>query len=117
MKNKVNAKKGQQPRKRNETSGKEKNWTLFVTDQASDNTVCYSTDNGCASNDKTGGFKYIDRTIEWMLDSGCGRHLTGNARLLSSNVSNASTSLYLPDGLLFDPPNKARSASSQRQPV
>ncbi len=98
MKNKVSAKKGQQPRKRNETSGKEKNWTLFVTDQAPDNTVCYSTDKGCASNDKTGGFKYNDRTIEWILNSGCGRHLTGNASLLSSNVSNASTSLYLPDG-------------------
>jgi hypothetical protein len=39
-----------------------------------------------------------DRTTEWILDSGCGRHLTGNASLLTSKISSRSTSLYLPDG-------------------
>jgi hypothetical protein len=31
-------------------------------------------------------------------DSGCGHCLAGNASLLSSKISSASTSLYLPDG-------------------
>jgi hypothetical protein len=36
--------------------------------------------------------------IEWILDSGCGRHLTGNANLFGNNTNAARTSLILPDG-------------------
>jgi hypothetical protein len=36
--------------------------------------------------------------IEWILDSGCGRHLTGNASLFGNNTNAARTSLILPDG-------------------
>jgi hypothetical protein len=36
--------------------------------------------------------------IEWILDSGCGRHLTGNASLFDNNTNAARTSLILPDG-------------------
>jgi hypothetical protein len=36
--------------------------------------------------------------IEWILDSGCGRHLTGNASLFDNNTNAACTSLILPDG-------------------
>jgi hypothetical protein len=35
--------------------------------------------------------------IEWILDSGCGRHLTGNASLFGNNTNAARTSLILPD--------------------
>ncbi len=37
-------------------------------------------------------------TIEWILDSGCGRHLTGSANLFVENTNAAGTSLILPDG-------------------
>ncbi len=36
--------------------------------------------------------------IEWILDSGCGRHLTGNASLFVNNTNAARTSLVLPYG-------------------
>jgi hypothetical protein len=36
--------------------------------------------------------------IEWVLDSGCGRHLTGSPELLGWDAKSASTPLYLPDG-------------------
>jgi hypothetical protein len=36
--------------------------------------------------------------IEWILDSGCGRHITGNASLFGNNTNAARTSLILPDG-------------------
>ncbi len=36
--------------------------------------------------------------IEWILDSGCGRHLTGNANLFGNSTNAARTSLILPDG-------------------
>jgi hypothetical protein len=36
--------------------------------------------------------------IEWILDSGCGRHLTGNPNLLGENAEEAGTQLVLPDG-------------------
>jgi hypothetical protein len=97
LKNKSNIKKGHQPRKRNENYDKEKNRTLFVTDQAPDNIVCSIDKNNNSEND-IGEDESNDRTTEWILDSGCGRHLTGNASLLTSKISGASTSLYLPDG-------------------
>jgi hypothetical protein len=37
-------------------------------------------------------------TTEWILDSGCVRHLTGSYNLLASNISEAQTPLHLPDG-------------------
>jgi hypothetical protein len=97
-KNKSNTKKGHQPRRRDENNGKEKNWTLFVTDQAPDNIVCSSNDKDNNIKDDVYEGKANDRTTEWILDSGCGRHLTGNANFLTTKISNASTSLYLPDG-------------------
>jgi hypothetical protein len=97
-KNKVNAKKGQQPRKRNENNNKEKNWTLFVTYQAPDNSVCSSNDEDYNNEHDNSEDEGKERTIEWILDSGCGRHLTGNACLFSSDISSASTTLYMPDG-------------------
>jgi hypothetical protein len=58
----------------------------------------------CSSNDEDYNNEYDnsedegkERTIEWILDSGCGRHLTGNASLFSSDILSASTTLYLPD--------------------
>jgi hypothetical protein len=36
--------------------------------------------------------------IEWILDSGCGRHLTGCSDLLGENADEAGTHLVLPDG-------------------
>jgi hypothetical protein len=36
--------------------------------------------------------------IEWILDSGCGRHLTGNSTLLGETTEEAGTQLVLPDG-------------------
>ncbi len=36
--------------------------------------------------------------FEWILDSGCGRHLTGCSDLLGENADEAGTSLVLPDG-------------------
>jgi hypothetical protein len=38
------------------------------------------------------------RIVEWILDSGCARHLTGSHSLLTSDISNAQTPLHLPDG-------------------
>ncbi len=37
-------------------------------------------------------------SIEWILDSGCGRHLTGSPDLLGEDTDKAGTSLVLPDG-------------------
>ncbi len=97
-KKKADAKKPRKTKKKDSDSSKEKSLTLFVTDRAPDDAVCSSTDKECASDNETGGLKDHDRTIEWILDSGCGRHLTGNASLLSSDIATAATSLYLPDG-------------------
>ena len=36
--------------------------------------------------------------VEWILDSGCGRHLTGTPELLGNSATKANTALYLPDG-------------------
>jgi hypothetical protein len=36
--------------------------------------------------------------VEWILDSGCGRHLTGNSKLLGENAEVAGTQLVLSDG-------------------
>jgi hypothetical protein len=74
-KNKVNAKKGQRPRKRDESNGKEKNWTLFVTDQAPDNAVCPSNDKDYKLEHNNDEDESNDRTIEWILD--CVRMLPG----------------------------------------
>jgi hypothetical protein len=97
-KKKADTKKPRKTKKKDSDSSKEKNWTLFVTDRAPDKAVCSSTDKECASDDETGGLKDHDRTIERILDSGCDRHLTGKASLLSSDTATAATSLYLPDG-------------------
>ncbi len=37
------------------------------------------------------------QTIDWILDSGCGRHLTGCAALLGEDAEQAGTPLVLPD--------------------
>jgi hypothetical protein len=37
------------------------------------------------------------KSIEWILDSGCGRHLTGNPELFGDDTDKAGTSLLLPD--------------------
>jgi hypothetical protein len=37
-------------------------------------------------------------SIEWTLDSGCGRHLTGSPDFLGEITNNAGTTLVLPDG-------------------
>jgi hypothetical protein len=49
----------------------------------------------CLSNDLED--EYNGHTIEWVLDSGCGHHLTGDASLLSGDTSSTTNSLYLPD--------------------
>jgi hypothetical protein len=97
-KKKANTKKGQQSKKRDENNSKEKYWTLFVTDQAPDNAVCSPNDEVYNNEYDSSEDEGKERTIEWILDSGCGRHLTGNASLFSSAISSASTTLYLPDG-------------------
>jgi hypothetical protein len=52
--------------------------------------------------DSTNRFATIEdgnpTAIEWVLDSGCGRHLTGSPELLGWDAKSASTPLYLPDG-------------------
>jgi hypothetical protein len=65
---------------------------------APDDIVCSSNDKNYNSVNDIGEDESNDRTTEWILDSGCGRHLTGNASLLTSKISSASTSLHLPDG-------------------
>ncbi len=56
----------------------------------------------CSSNDKDSVLDLEDEdnghTIEWVVDSGCVRHLTGNASLLSGDISRTTTTLYLSDG-------------------
>jgi hypothetical protein len=54
LKNKFNIKKGNQPRKRNENYDREKNWTLFVTDQAPDDIVSSSNDKNHKSENDIG---------------------------------------------------------------
>ena len=90
---KPTAKKSQKPKKKDSESNKEKNWTLFVTDRAPDDAICTSTEK-----EEAGSYESVGHTTEWILDSGCGRHLTGNASLLSSDIATAGTSLFLPDG-------------------
>jgi hypothetical protein len=60
--------------------------------------VCSSNDKDNNSENDIGEDESNDHTTEWILDSGCGRRLTGNASLLTSKIASASTSLYLPDG-------------------
>ncbi len=36
------------------------------------------------------------KSIEWILDSGCGRHLTGSPELLGEDADKTGTSLILP---------------------
>jgi hypothetical protein len=89
---KPNAKKSHRTKKKGSESNKEKNWTLFVTDRAPDDAICSSTEK-----EEAGRLESVDHTIEWILDSGCDRHLTGNASLLSGDIATAGTSLLLPD--------------------
>ncbi len=60
--------------------------------------MCSSNDEGYNNEYDNSEDEGKERTIEWILDSGCGFHLTGNASLFSSDISSASTTLYLPDG-------------------
>jgi hypothetical protein len=81
-------------RKGDEDEKWEKNWTLLIDDpvnKLSDATTATSDSENEEDEATTS-------TTEWILDSGCARHLTGSPNLLTSNISTAQTPLHLPDG-------------------
>jgi hypothetical protein len=55
-------------------------------------------DKNIASDFEKADEKAPTNIIEWVLDSGYRRHMTGCANLHSSNIAEVETSLYLPDG-------------------
>jgi hypothetical protein len=108
LKNRFNTKKGHHPRKRNENHDKEKNWTLFITDQAPDGIVCSSNDKNHNSENDIGEDENNENDIGEDENNNttplngsltaAADAITGNASLLTSNISSASTFLYLTDG-------------------
>ncbi len=55
--------------------------------------------------------------IEWILDSGCGRHLTGNPDLLGENAVKADNLLFLPNGTKSSPPGKGTKVGQETRHV
>jgi len=87
-------------RKSKSEEKKAKNWSLCVTDKSP-----ISDRMNLIANCGTNQFNRLETSqdgtpvvVEWVLDSGCGRHLTGTPELLGSSVTSTNTSLYLPDG-------------------
>jgi hypothetical protein len=81
-------------RKGDDDEKKEKNWTLLIYDQVNE----LSDATTATSESENEEDEATTSTTEWILDSGCARHLIGSSNLLTSNISEAQTPLHLPDG-------------------
>jgi hypothetical protein len=94
------SKRNDKDKKTKSEDKKSKNRTLCVTDK-SPLTEQMDLIANCGA-DSANRFAITEdensMVVEWVLDSGCGRHLAGTPELLGSSVTCASTSLYLPDG-------------------